>query len=124
VFGNFFGKKTSPQTAPVLGGIIDVDELLRHDFVVLFKHSAVCPVSWAAHAAVTRFVRSHPDAPVRLIHVQKDRPLSQQIAAATGVRHESPQVIVLRRGQVVATASHGDITVDALEEMVSSAQSV
>jgi hypothetical protein len=79
----------------------DVQELLREDLAVVFKHSTACPV-----------------APVYLVPVIKERPFSQRIAAETGVRHESPQVIVLRKGAVVATASHGDITADELGEMV------
>jgi bacillithiol system protein YtxJ len=122
VFGNLFAKKTNQHAIPVLGGCTNVDDLMRDDLVVLFKHSASCPVSWAAHSVVTRFLRAHPDAPVRLIPVLKERPLSQKIAAATGIRHESPQVIVLRRGQVVASASHGDITVDNLTKFLASAE--
>ncbi len=120
MFGNLFGKKNSACAGiPVLEGSADLDQLMRDELVVLFKHSAACPVSWAAHSQVTRFLRSHPETPIRMIPVLKERPLSQRIAAATGVRHESPQVIVLRRGQVVAAASHGEITEDALAEMVS-----
>jgi bacillithiol system protein YtxJ len=96
----------------------DVQELLREDLAVVFKHSTACPVSWAAHAQVMKFMRACPEAPVYLVPVIKERPFSQRIAAETGVRHESPQVIVLRKGAVVATASHGDITADELGEMV------
>jgi bacillithiol system protein YtxJ len=95
----------------------DVQKLLSEDLAIVFKHSTACPVSWSAHTQVTRFMKAHPEAPVYMVPVIKDRPLSQKIAAATGVRHESPQIIVLRKGKVVASASHGEITVDELTEM-------
>jgi len=101
-----------------------VPELMREDLAIVFKHSSSCPVSWAAHAQVSRFFQEHPEAPVRIVSVTRERPLSQQIAAATGVRHESPQILVLRRGKVLASASHGDITRERLDLMYQSAASV
>ena len=60
------------------------------------------------------FLAAHPDVHAYLVDVRAERPLSQDIAARTGVRHESPQVIILRRGAVVWSASHEDITAGAI----------
>jgi bacillithiol system protein YtxJ len=106
-----------PSVAPGTG----VNELLGEDFVIIFKHSTACPVSWAAHTQVSRFLRENPGAPVRLVRVIQERPLSQQIAAATGVRHESPQILALRRGEVVAAVSHGNITAESLSQLLAPA---
>ena len=118
--GGIFGSRRKegaapPGSIPVLEG--SVDRLLREDSVIVFKHSTACPMSWAAHAHVTKFLRENPDAPVRMVKVIQERVLSQKIAEATGVRHESPQIIVLRGGEVAASASHGRITLDSLNEM-------
>jgi len=78
--------------------------------LLLFKHSRTCPISHTAHAQLEAFRRAHPDAAVRVVVVQEERPLSQAIAAATGVRHESPQALLLHRGAVRWHASHGGIT--------------
>jgi bacillithiol system protein YtxJ len=109
------GRETS---RPEFRSAADIGQLLNGDLAVVFKHSTACPVSWAAHAQVSKFMREHPETAVYLVPVIKERSLSQKIAAATGVRHESPQVIVLRRGEVVASVSHGDITADSLAEMI------
>jgi bacillithiol system protein YtxJ len=122
MFGGFFGKKTCERAMPALDESTTLDELLRDELVILFKHSTACPVSWAAHSQVTRFLKVHPEARVRMVAVIKERPLSQKIAAVTGIRHESPQVIVLRRGEVVGSASHGEITVDTLSELLADAR--
>jgi len=108
----------TPGSIPALKANADVDDLLREDFVILFKHSTACPVSWAAHSQVTRFVRENPEAPVRMVRVIQERALSQEIAEATGIRHESPQILVLRGGEVVAAASHGNITFDSLNQIM------
>jgi bacillithiol system protein YtxJ len=103
---------------PVLGSEANLEELMSEELVVIFKHSNSCPVSWAAHAQVTKFARENPNISIYMIPVIKERPLSQKVAAITGVVHESPQVIVLRDGVVAASASHGDITVESLSEML------
>jgi bacillithiol system protein YtxJ len=59
---------------------------------------------------------------VALIEVQRARELSTEIENRLGVAHESPQVIVLRNGQVVWNASHFKITADAVTEAVREAR--
>src|ERR1700712_4043428 len=95
---------------PQVSAESDLSALLHSDLLVLFKHSSACPVSWAAHSQINRFRLKHPDIPVHILHVIKDRPVSLRVAELTGVRHESPQVLVLRKGAVTTALSHGSIT--------------
>jgi bacillithiol system protein YtxJ len=88
--------------------------LLEMEMAVVFKHSQTCPVSWAAQRRVNQFAADHPTVPLYTVIVQKNRELSNQLAASTGVRHESPQVLVFRRGSVTSHTSHEQITVDYL----------
>lgn len=46
------------------------------------------------------------------------RPISRWIADHTGVRHESPQALLFRDGQVVWNASHHRISERSLERAV------
>jgi thioredoxin 1 len=86
--------------------------------LVLFKHSATCPISSTAKRHFDAFVDAHPEVPTRLVVVQRERLLSNAIEDALGVQHESPQAIVVQGGAVVWHASHGRITVSALEQAV------
>ena len=81
---------------------------------VIFKHSTQCPVSAGAHREVEAFVRDHPDVPVYRVLVIEQRPLSDAIALRVGVRHQSPQVLVLRDGRLASHVSHFGVTRDAL----------
>jgi bacillithiol system protein YtxJ len=63
---------------------------------------------------VEAFLAAHPNVKAYQVDVRAERPLSQQIAARTGVRHESPQVIILRHGAAVWSASHDEITAGAI----------
>jgi len=76
--------------------------------VLLFKHSRTCGIS----AGVMSQEIAGVEAPINLILVQEDRHISNEIAARTRIRHESPQAIVLKDGEVVYHASHFDITAD------------
>ena len=53
-----------------------------------------------------------------LLDLLRHRDVSNAIAEKFGIRHESPQVLVIRDGEVVAHASHFDITQMDLQEWV------
>jgi bacillithiol system protein YtxJ len=55
---------------------------------------------------------------VSLIVVQHSRDVSREVETLTGIRHESPQAIILRNGRAVWNVSHWRITRSAVEEAV------
>jgi bacillithiol system protein YtxJ len=85
--------------------------------VLLFKHSRTCGVSCEAldelHAHVGE---SQSPAAYKLITVQSHRQLSTEAAVRLGIRHETPQAILLRDGRPVWTASHFRITKRHLDD--------
>ena len=81
----------------------------------IFKHSPICPTSERAEREVERYAAAHPELPVYRVDVIGDRPVSQSIAARLGIRHESPQAILLVAGRPVWDDSHGGVTAAALE---------
>ncbi|MBV9773682.1 MAG: bacillithiol system redox-active protein YtxJ [Gemmatimonadetes bacterium] len=94
----------------------EVDEVLRQDGAILYKHSTRCPISAMANEHMQRFEQEHPDAPVYLIDVNESTEASRYVAERTGVEHQSPQVILLRDGGVAWHADRFDIQPEALEE--------
>jgi len=86
--------------------------------VVLFKHSPLCGTSSVARRQVLRFAGQNPETPIYIIDVVNDRPVSQYIAERFGVRHQSPQVIVLRDSRHVWNGSHFRVTARALRREV------
>jgi bacillithiol system protein YtxJ len=87
-----------------VGAFGELVESSRVRPVVIFKHSTTCPISSSAYREMRDF-----DDEVALVEVQNARELSREIAERTGVRHESPQVIILRHGKPVWNASHWKI---------------
>ena len=87
--------------------------------VFLFKHSRNCGVSCEALDELHAHVEdAGPDATYKLITVQSHRRLSEQTAARLGIRHETPQAILLRNGRPVWNASHFRITKRQLDEIL------
>lgn len=84
----------------------------------IFKHSTTCPISAGAYDQFRRYLDAHDDVPAGVIIVQQNRDLSQKVAEQTGVRHESPQALLVKDGNVLFHASHGSITVNSLENAV------
>jgi bacillithiol system protein YtxJ len=81
--------------------------------VVLFKHSMTCPISSAAYQEMMQY-----GGDVALLVVQRARELSRAVETRTGVRHESPQAIVLRDGNVVWNASHWRVRAEEIARVV------
>ena len=77
--------------------------------VLLFKHSATCSISLRAHREMEQLTGAQ-DPAVYLATVQRARNLSNAIAEQFGIRHESPQVILLVNGKPVFHTSHFDVT--------------
>lgn len=80
----------------------------------VYKHSPTCGMSARAKTQVDRFREAHPTAPLEELDVFLDRARCDAIEDATGVRHESPQILLFRGNDVVWHASHGRVTCEAM----------
>jgi len=80
-----------------------------HEPVLVFKHDPWCIISVVAHRELSQLGGEIPT-----VDVAGARELSLGLAERTGVRHESPQVLILRDGEAVWSASHGAITAAAV----------
>jgi len=110
-----FGRKKKSEQLRDLTGEGALDEVLAADLAVIYKHSPFCPTSRMAMREVQNFVQRKPEVPVYVVDVVRSRVLSQRLASDLGIRHESPQAIVVRSGQPTAHGSHYDVTADQLE---------
>jgi bacillithiol system protein YtxJ len=86
--------------------------------VVLFKHSTQCSRSADAYEEVQTFLSRHPDVPCGMVLVIEDRELSDALEDQFGIRHESPQAILVSKGSPVWHANHSRVTAAALESAI------
>ncbi len=97
----------------------EVDQLSKDKPILLFKHSTSCPIS---AMALSRFERAfHQDAAFDLYYLDliSYREVSNEIAQRYGIRHESPQVLLIKSGTVVYDTSHTAISFEEVNEEAS-----
>jgi bacillithiol system protein YtxJ len=82
--------------------------------VILFKHSNACPISARAYREMEKLDD------VNLLEIQVAPEISREVEKLTGVRHESPQVILLRDGKAVWDASHFDVNAASVSQALES----
>ena len=84
---------------------------------LILKHSTTCPISsLAKHRLEKQWSDSESDIEPYYLDLLRYRDISHHIATTFGVRHESPQVLLIKNGQSVYDASHLDIRVDELRQ--------
>jgi bacillithiol system protein YtxJ len=88
--------------------------------VLLFKHSRYCGVSCEAMDELQSHIDARFDGTVayKVITVQTHRNVSDAVAQRLGIRHETPQAILLRDGKAVWNASHFRITASQLDQIL------
>lgn len=75
--------------------------------IVIFKHSPTCGISAQAFESISEWLADTvPGADFFVLPVRTSRELSTALAQRFGIRHESPQALVIDRGEVVWHGSH------------------
>lgn len=91
----------------------ELDSLANQDsYAIIFKHSTRCPVSSMAKRTFEFESTLLPEeVPVYYLDLIKYRDISNEIANKWQVRHESPQVLLIKGDQCIYHESHNDIEV-------------
>jgi bacillithiol system protein YtxJ len=88
--------------------------------VIILKHSNACPISTNAYSKIEHGLASGEiDQKVYLVVVQENREISNQIEQDLGVKHESPQVIIIKDKKVVYHSSHDNIKIEDIKKSIS-----
>jgi bacillithiol system protein YtxJ len=87
---------------------------------LIFKHSLYCGLSGVAFEELQAHLdRPDPSVDYWLVTVQTGRAVSDEVEERLGVRHESPQALLVMDGKVVWNASHRRVTAASLAEAIS-----
>jgi bacillithiol system protein YtxJ len=99
----------------------DVDSILNNDDKpqIIFKHSSRCGTSILSKSSLDSGMESiSQKADVFMIDVVAMREISNYVAEVTGVKHESPQLLLIKNGEVFWHASHGEVRIDKLSDVL------
>lgn len=99
----------------------DIEDAVKASYTnyqIIFKHSTTCPISSMAKMRLENNwdldkVHAH------FLDLLSYRALSNYIAESLNVHHESPQLILIKDGEVIYDASHLDISVNEIKESIS-----
>jgi bacillithiol system protein YtxJ len=108
-----------PDLTP-LKHIDELDQLLTDSTtqpLLLFKHSYTCGISAEALDELVEHLNSTRANAARyaMVTVQTHRDVSNAVSAKLGVRHETPQALLVRDGRVIWSASHFRVTATAVD---------
>lgn len=105
-----------------LDEVTQLDELIQSSYeqpVLLFKHSTRCSISSMVKRRIENEWSIERDKITTVyLDLLQHRNISTAIAEKTGVKHQSPQAILLRNGTVVYHASHTAISVNDIKKLV------
>lgn len=78
---------------------------------LVFKHSNSCGISNIVKKRLEKEAQDEENPKtIHLIDVINERTLSTHIASHIGVRHESPQILLISNGQCIFHTSHFDVS--------------
>lgn len=98
----------------IIQSLEELDRVLERDRVLLYKHSTRCGLSTGARRQIQAFMENFPGAPVYVVDVIADRSVSDEIERRLGIRHESPQAILVECGDPRRSAAHREVRADVL----------
>ena len=92
----------------------EIDKASEEKPILLFKHSTRCSISAMALGRFERSFREGASFDPYFLDLIAHRDVSNEIADRYGVRHESPQAILIRNGKAVYETSHMGIDFNEL----------
>ncbi|WP_426278006.1 bacillithiol system redox-active protein YtxJ [Chryseobacterium sp. S-02] len=120
----FGGKEEAKEQKSFWNTIKSEDDLktaLENSYthkIAIFKHSTSCFISKTVLRNFEKDIENIESiddvAKLYFLDLLAYRPLSNKIAEDLGIRHESPQLLVIENGKVINNASHQNISINQL----------
>ena len=106
-------------TTEQLSHILQLSHPESSNGVLIFKHSTRCSISTMAKSRLERSWNFEPEKlPLFYLDLISYREISNSIANQLGVKHESPQILLVKNGKCVYNASHSDVSVENINDFL------
>ncbi|UPQ78503.1 bacillithiol system redox-active protein YtxJ [Flavobacterium azooxidireducens] len=125
-FTNLFGNSEEENSSKAgwrmltdLGQLNELIELSYQQPVLIFKHSTRCSISrFALKNFENEYAFSEEDLQPYFLDLLEYRTLSNEIANRFDVMHQSPQILLIKKGKCVYDESHDGIDVGSLKRIL------
>ncbi|MFL0354401.1 bacillithiol system redox-active protein YtxJ [Xanthomarina sp. GH4-25] len=127
LFNKIFNGSSEPKEEKVLpwldlssvAQLDEIEEKSKSKTQIIFKHSTRCGISrMVMKQFVAAYSLSETDADLYYLDLLNYRDVSNETGYKFQVLHESPQLLIIKNGVVVAHGSHGSINDLNLEQLV------
>jgi bacillithiol system protein YtxJ len=127
IFDSVFGKreKSAEERNQLpwihLESLAQLDELVeksKKKAQVIYKHSMTCGISNMTLRMFSDAYEMDTDCDLYFLTIQSHRDISNTVESHFGVRHESPQLLIIKNGKVNFYTSHGAIAEVNLKDYV------
>ena len=124
LFSTVFGSSENQNTSKSKISWIDLTDIYQLDEIVLssnekpvviFKHSTRCSVSRMALKQFETEFDLEDQVDAYFLDLIKYRDISNEIASRFNVYHQSPQLLLIKKGKLVYDVSHSDIDAGELK---------
>ncbi len=87
--------------------------------VAIFKHSTRCSISSMIKNRLERFWNfPQKNLPIYYLDIIAFRSISDKIASDFNIEHQSPQLLLIKKGECIYNASHNQIAVDSVKDVL------
>ena len=123
-FGNFSGGGPGPKWKNLtdISQLDHLEDVSKETPVAIYKHSNRCGVCLIAKENLESGLGDDEPMETYFVNVVSERTVSNAIAQRFGLRHESPQIMLIKDGKVVYHRSHFGIDPNELRSQAESAQ--
>ncbi len=116
----FSSRENLHQSWQTIQSVKELDDAIAESHlkpIILFKHSTSCSRSaFAKHRLESSYSLSPDAATFYYLDLLNHRDVSNAIAAELNVVHQSPQIILVKKGKAVFNTSHESISLRSIEE--------
>jgi bacillithiol system protein YtxJ len=126
LFKNIFGSSEEEnQSSKIewrqltdLGQLNEIVDLSNEKAVLIFKHSTRCSISRFALKDFENSFNLDDKMELYFLDLLNYREISNEIAIKFEVMHQSPQILVIKNGKAVYSATHENIDASILERFL------
>lgn len=122
-----FGKNTSKNELSTfnvawkaldnLKQLSEIKEISNTQNVLIFKHSTRCSVSRMALKQFENEYKNQHNTANYFLDLLNFKEISNEISTVFSIKHESPQILLIKNEVCVYSASHSDIDASVLDTM-------
>ena len=99
--------------------LLKLEKIISDSFknqIFIYKHSESCPLSARTKYYVEAIFTKNSNFAVYQVNVKSEKKMSTEIARIFEIKHESPQLLLIKNGKVEKALNHYDISSDNLAE--------